>query len=286
MSTEATLNIPTHENPIGEVPVVEKPVEAQISLEPKKEEEPALAPKFAALAKKAKLAQQAQARLKAERAEIEKMRQEVESFNKYKSEAKANPLKALESMGLKYDDLVNYVLNGEKPTPEQEISMVKSEIQKFREEQERRELEKEQQAKLEAEKAYEDTINSFKAKVTEHVSSNPDKYELIAMHEAEGLIFDTIEEYFNTSGKIMAIDKAAELVEGYLEEQVESTLQKSKKFKAKLEKKEEPKAGATAKAPSPTLNNTVATSTAAASFLSPKTEQERIQRALAKLSGA
>jgi len=282
---EATLNIPAHENPIGEA----KPSapEAQVGLEPAKTEEPALAPKFAALAKKAKAAQQAQAKLKAERAEIERARQEIESFNKYKTEAKQNPLKALEAMGIKYDDLVNYVLNGEKPTPEQEFSSLKGEIQKLREEQENRELERDRMAKADAEKAYEETISAFKTKVTEHITGNPDKYELIALHEAEALVFDTIEEYFNSSGKIMAIDKASELVEQYLEEQFESTLSKAKKFQNKFAPKKDDQPQTTqSKGPSPTLNNTVAVSSSAPSFLPPKTEQERLQRALAKLSGA
>jgi hypothetical protein len=285
MSEEATLNIPAHENPIA-VSEATPPAPVEAAPAPAKEEEPALAPKFAALAKKAKAAQMAQAKLKAERLEIERARKEIEDFNKYRTEAKQNPLKALESMGIKYDDLVNFVLNGEQPTVDQKLSRVEGEIERFRREQEERELAKEKAAQEAATKEYEATIEAFKAKVNDHITSNADKYELISLHEATGLVFDTIEEYFNNSGKIMTIEKAAELVEGYLEEQIESTITKTKKFQSKLApKKDEPQPQAS-KGPSPTINNTVAASSAAPSFLPPKTEQERIQRALAKLSGA
>ena len=283
MSEEATLNIPAHENPI---PVKEPaPEPAKEEPLPEKGDEPALAPKFAALAKKAKAAQMAQAKLKAERIEIDRARKELEEFNKYRTEAKQNPLKALEAMGIKYDDLVNFVLNGEKPTPEQEISSVKSQLEAFRREQEERELAKEKAAQEAAHKEYEATIEAFKGKVNEYITTNSEKFELINLHEANGLVFDTIEEYFNNTGKIMTIEKAAELVEGYLEEQIESTITKTKKFQSKLApKKDEPQPQAS-KGPSPTLNNTIAASSAAPSFLPPRTEQERIQRALAKLSG-
>jgi hypothetical protein len=283
MSDEALLNIPAHENPI---PVKEPtPEPAKDEPLPAKDEEPALAPKFAALAKKAKAAQMAQAKLKAERIEIDRARKELEEFNKYRTEAKQNPLKALEAMGIKYDDLVNFVLNGEKPTPEQEINSVKSQLEAFRREQEERELAKEKAAQEAAHKEYEATIEAFKGKVNEYITTNSEKFELINLHEANGLVFDTIEEYFNNTGKIMTIEKAAELVEGYLEEQIESTITKTKKFQSKLApKKDEPQPQAS-KGPSPTLNNTIAASSASPSFLPPKTEQERIQRALAKLSG-
>jgi hypothetical protein len=283
MTNEVTLNIPTHENPVGEV--AQAPAQPEVKAETV-EKEPALAPKFAALAKKAKAAQQAQAKLKAERADIERARQEIDQFNRYKSEAKQNPLKALEAFGIKYDDVVNYVLNGEKPTADQEINSVKSELQRFRQEQEEREVQR-QRMEIEAQqRQYEETINTFKTKVDEHISTNNEKYELINLHDANGLVFDTIEEYFNTTGKIMSIDKASELVESYLEDQIDTTLQKTKKFQSKLAPKKEEQPQPQARGPSPTLNNQVTASSAAPSYLSPRTEAERIQRALAKLSGA
>lgn len=280
MSTENLLNIPSHGNPISEAPKTEAaPVET-----PKTEAEPALSPKFAALAKKAKQAYQAQERLKAEKAVIESQRKEIEQFNKYKTEATSNPLKALEALGWKYDDLVNYVLNDQKPTESQQISKVQAEIEALRKEQadkERLSVEREQQA---AQRQFEETINAFKEKVTEHVTGNPDKYELIAATDSQELIFDTIEEYFNKTGKIMAIDKAAELVESYLENEAEEKILKSKKFQSKLApKKDEPQPQRQSNSVS--LNNSVTASSSAPGYLSPRSEQERINRALAKLSG-
>jgi len=280
MSTENLLNIPSHENPITESA---KAAEATPAETPKTESEPALSPKFAALAKKAKQAYQAQERLKAEKASIESQRKEIDQFNKYKTEATSNPLKALEALGWKYDDLVNYVLNDQKPTESQQISKVQAEIEALRKEQadkERLSVEREQQA---AQRQFEETINAFKEKVTEHVSGNADKYELIAATDSQELIFDTIEEYFNKTGKIMAIDKAAELVESYLENEAEEKILKSKKFQSKLApKKDEPQPR---QSNSVSLNNSVTASSTAPGYLSPRSEQDRINRALAKLSG-
>jgi hypothetical protein len=280
MSTENLLNIPSHENPITESTKAAEPAPVET---PKTEAEPALSPKFAALAKKAKQAYQAQERLKAEKASIESQRKEIDQFNKYKTEATSNPLKALEALGWKYDDLVNYVLNDQKPTESQQISKVQAEIEALRKEQadkERLSVEREQQA---AQRQFEETINAFKEKVTEHVSGNADKYELIAATDSQELIFDTIEEYFNKTGKIMAIDKAAELVESYLENEAEEKILKSKKFQSKLApKKDEPQPR---QSNSVSLNNSVTASSTAPGYLSPRSEQDRINRALAKLSG-
>jgi hypothetical protein len=81
----------------------------------------------------------------------------------------------------------------------------------------------------------------------------------------------------------MAIDKAAELVESYLENEAEEKILKSKKFQSKLApKKDEPQPR---QSNSVSLNNSVTASSTAPGYLSPRSEQDRINRALAKLSG-
>lgn len=284
MSTEATLNIPAMANPIsGETQAPETP--APQAVEPPKED-PALSPKFAALAKKAKAAYQAQAQLKAEKAALEAKRKEIDEFSKYKQEATSNPLKALEALGWKYDDLVNFVLNDQKPTESQKLTQVEQRLEALQREQEEREQKRIQIEQEAAQRQYAETIDAFKSKVASHVSENSEKYELIQLHDAQELIFDTIEEYFNKTNQVMDIAKAAELVENYLESQFETTFTKAKKLQGKFGKKEEaPQPQSKPQSTSVSLNNAVTSSSAAPGYLPPKTEQERIQRALAKLQG-
>jgi len=284
MTNEVQLNIPQHENPVsGEVATA---TETKAPEPTTTKEDTALSPKFAALAKKAKAAYQAQAQLKAEKASLEAKRKEIDEFSKYKQEATSNPLKALEALGWKYDDLVNFVLNDQQPTSDQKLSRVEQQLEAFKREQEAKEQGRLEQERLSAQKQYEETIDAFKSRVSQHVTSNSEKYELINLHEAQDLIFDTIEEYFNKTNQVMDIAKAAELVENYLENQFETTFQKSKKVQSKLApKKEEPQPQSQNKSTSVSLNNQVSASSAAPGYLPPKTEQERIQRALAKLAG-
>lgn len=96
-------------------------------------------------------------------------------------------------------------------------------------------------------------------------------------------MYDTVEEYFAKTNKVLSIPEACDLVEAYLEKQVEKSLA-TKKLSSKVSRpQEEPNA-----TPQPsaqqrkTLTNTNYTSSTP-SLVSPRVESDRMSRALAAL---
>ena len=57
----------------------------------------------------------------------------------------------------------------------------------------------------------------FKKKIGSFVSQN--EYELINASEANGLVYDVIEEHYNDTGRILDMKEAADAVESYLEDE-------------------------------------------------------------------
>lgn len=241
-----------------------------------------MASKFAALAKKERQARQLvqQSRSRADElarreAAIAKREQEWES------EFRNSPLEALKKRNLTYQDLTNAALNDGKFQPETEIKRVQDEIQRFRketEEKEKRTLAAQTQAQRAAES---EAVNAFKSRISEHVDKNGDKLELTKLYNGEDLVFQTVEEYYNRTQKILSVEEASDLVEQYLEAELERTSKESKKFQSKYlaQKSQEARSNSRSDV---TLSNNLNTS-AAPTLLSQKTEEDRLKRALAAL---
>lgn len=287
-SAMAALSTPAEASPSQSTSVPptptpkEGPSSLQEALKPARREEaspkPPGADRFAVLAKQERALRQREQAVKAaavKQAEWEKAR----------AEATQNPLKALEALGLSYEQITQFMLNGSKPTPELELQGVKQEIAAFRKEQEDKAiaLKVEQESKAKAE--YQATLSGFNQEVTDFIKSNADTYELTAMYQGESIIAATIEQHFANTKKILSIKEASELVEKYFEEQVQAA-QKSKKFQAKQQPKEEsqPRREQAAKSSAPTLSNELTSS--APSLLPAKTENDRLRRAMAALEQA
>lgn len=239
------------------------------------------AARFAALARKEKAALRA---IRASKEYEQKLSQQAEAIKRYeerKAKAKIDPESYLSEAGLTYQELTDYYLNGKKPTTETKLQATEERVQKFIEEQERKEKEKTEQEQLNAQKQVEETITEFKTNIATYLETNKDTYELTNLLEGQELVFDTIEAQFNKTKKVMSIKEASDLVEKYFEDQVERAT-KVNKFKDRFGKPE-----AEDKKPEPTGSKTLSNalpSSAAPSFLSPKNENDRMQRALAALN--
>ncbi len=206
-----------------------------------------------------------------------------------------NPLKALEFLGYSYKDLTDYILKGEKPTPEliaKSFDRKMSDWEKRLEEREKNAEsarqkqadEAKRQAEDEAKQAYE----GWQTEVADWCKGQVDALELINLNEAYHLVTATIEEQFQRTKKVLSTADAAKMVEDFLESEVKRNLE-AKKLKAKVEAKvpepTKPVEKPDSKEASPrTITNTMTSS--APSFLPAKTEQDRINRALAALSKA
>ena len=99
----------------------------------------------------------------------------------------------------------------------------------------------------------QEQITNFKKKIVETVKSNADRWEFVTNQEAYDLVFDVIDRHFaqtqeqNGEGELLPIEKAADMVERYLEERVKKivTAKKLKDYLPQEDKKEQPKMGLT-----------------------------------------
>lgn len=246
--------------------------------------EDSLSPKFAALAKKERYARMLSQKAKAREAEIVRREQAIlDRERMWDEEWKKTPLDALKKRGITYEDLTQAALNDGKFNPDVEIKSVKDEIQRLREEQAEKERKTKEAMELAQKQQEQEIVDAFKENISSHLEQNLEKYELTKLFDASDLVFQTVEEYFERNQKVLSIDEACQLVETYLESEIDRTAKESKKFKSKFltpqQKQDQEKREGTS---SVTLNNQM-NSSSAPSLLPKATEDERMKRALAAL---
>lgn len=189
-------------------------------------EEPKLGKRFAELTRRQRELFEKEQSIKALEGKLNPVQQAIET-------AKQNPMKLLEAAGITYEELTEYILNGEEPT-EASVSPVEKKVE---------ELELKLKAKEEAEeqarqKAYEEQINAFRGEI----SKAAEAYELVHTLEQTDLVYDVILEHHSRTGNVLPIDQALQLTESYLEEQAKKVLSVSK-FRANAPQVPEQKVG-------------------------------------------
>ena len=281
-SAMTALSTPPTASPVqtGQVPPTLTPKEGpktlQEAVSPAKREVPG-SDRFAALAKKERALQKQAAELKAQQVK-------VAEYEQVRQQAASNPIKLLESLGLSYEQITQFMLNGQRPTPELEIQSVKQQLEQLKQDQVAKEEAAKKSEQERARTEYQRTLSEFSQEVTDYVKANAEKYELTSMYQGESIVQATIEQHYNQTKKIMSIEQASDLVEKYFEDQV-TAAQQTKKFQAKQTPKEgtsQPKRESVSKQTTPTISNELTSS--APSLLPAKTEQDRLQRAMAALS--
>ena len=229
----------TGETPAYEQEVVEEhqaPEEEVKIDEPIEQEEDQFSKKFAALSRKEKAMREREDQYSRK---IEDLERRLEEMNRKPEpekkpeiplewRLKQNPLKALEEMGLGYDQLTELALNDGKLTPDLQMQLIRSELEndyksKFEELENR--LQEREEAEVEAK--YENAKHNFMSEIESAVASD-EKYELINSSNGEELVYNVIEEHYNETGNILEIDEAAQAVEEYLEAEVEKMLKLEK----------------------------------------------------------
>lgn len=253
--------------------------------------EPSAAQRFAFLAKKESALQRQRAEIKAAReameaqkAEIEKIRQEIEANKSKRDSYRTNPLGLLEEHGLTYKELTDYILNNNTVSTESQIRAIQERLDEQEKRREQEKLEAQKKAEEEAKSREAQVIQEFRQEIGSFIKAKAETYELTALYDGADLVYDTVEEYFDKTGKVLSIPEACDLVEKYFESQVEKAT-KTKKLSSKLQApgslqpKEEK---FTQSAPTRTLSNAKYTSSTP-SMVSPKVESDRMARAMAAL---
>lgn len=252
---------------------------------PKKDDN--LSARFAALAKKERMIMDQTKRLKEMEERLKASEERVKKFEELN-----DPLEALKAKGWTYEDLTKRILNDNKPTPEEEVRGVRSEVERLRkelEEKERLSLEAQKQ-KTEEEAAQQ--VARFKESISDHIKQNAEKFELTSKYEMTEQVYQIIFDNFEKTQKLMTIDEAVNQMEAQLQKEAEEFMG-TKYFQTMIAKFNEKQAQSQKQPDSkPTTNQTQfgqktltnQVNSSAPSMLPPKTENDRLQRALAALS--
>lgn len=252
--TQATISSPIEESQ----PVTEQ-VEQVQEQNPKKD---FLAPKFAALTKKEKQVREYEKSVRAQMAQIEQMKSEIEAKSKASQDQeaqlikqlKANPLKFMKDHGLTFEELTTLQLNDENPTPEMQLRRMKEELENgYKSELEELKKSLKEREEKEAQAQYEKAVAAYKNELSQFVKQNSETYELLANRpEALDMMFDIAKHMYESGEDIPEISQLAQAVEEHFEEEARQIL-KLKKFNLNTEASK-PKVSAPK-----TLSNTLAT---------------------------
>lgn len=216
-------------------------VEAPETTEPKVDKpQDEFAEKFMRLARRERALQQQAQELKAKQAEMDKLRAEFEAFQQKKSKVKESPFDALEMLGVNYDELTQSLL--QYGQPKDELAEIKEQLKAIQERDARAKEEAEKSAKEREESERTRIVSEYRDTLAKFVESSD--YELIKANEATELVYEVIREDYESQKPapgekkmVMTFERACEMVEKHLEDQVSKLLELNK-VKAKLTPKE------------------------------------------------
>jgi len=258
--------------------------------------------KFQALVQREKQALEVERRAKQTQADLdtrlkafEEREKRVSDFESLKTK---DPIKALELLGLSYQDLTQVALNDGSVPPEVQVRKVEEKLDTFLKSQEAAEKERAESAQRLAKQQEEKVISDFKGEINNHIESNQKDYEFIKFEGLQDIVYEIIDEHYNRTlnpdtgvGEIMNIKDAADKLEKQLEKKYEDA-KKLQKFQAQPQQlaqklaqnvakpqvfKERPQAVRT-------LTNQLS-ATPAAPRTRPLTDQERVAKAVAYARG-
>lgn len=217
MSTEADAILDSSTN---QTPSVDTKVGVATDGAPPKQAEDRVSSKLEILIRREQAALERERFAKMREAELEEKLGRIKSFE----EAKTNPSKALEMLGLNYDQLTQYMLKDGETPPQVEIERLRKELEQikngFKEEKDK-ELERQKEMQAHQERQ---AVDGFKQEIGEYIKENKDRYELTNYEEAADLVFDVIDKHYQRTtdpetgkGKIMPIAEACDKVEAHFE---------------------------------------------------------------------
>lgn len=220
-----------------------------------------------------------------EKALEEKMKR-IEEFEGIK---KSNPKKALELLGLSYDELTQAQIEGGDPAA-LKIKEMEEKFNKYVDSQTVAEQKRAEEAKAKAEAEEKQAIENFKTQIDTYLKDNSNKYELINFENCQELVYEVIDEHYKRTmdektgiGKVLSLQEAADKVEEYLSQKYEKAreVNKIKQLWNTMPKKliqEQTKQQFTPNKPKTLTNNLTSTQTKPRT--APLNDEERVRRAI------
>ena len=189
----------------------EAQAEEPAAAEPTPEPEPDLeqVKRFRALAKREREIRQREQALK----EREATPPQRNPYDDIQMLARTDPLKAMKSLGINYDELTQQVINDGNVTGEMTL---RRENEALRERLDKIESQFSDRVKQDETRRYEQAYGSFIDEIRGFVK-NSDSYELVSKTDAYQDVANVMQEHYNDSGEIMSYADAAREVERSLE---------------------------------------------------------------------
>lgn len=275
-----------------------------------------VAPKFQALIQREKTAVERERAARAREAAAEARAKDIEAreakVREFETLKQTHPLKALELLGLSYQELTQIALSDGNIPPELHAKRVEEKLDSYVKSQEDRDREASEREKLEEEKRNTSTITKFKGEIGSYLKQNSERYELMAFEnpddQGQDLVYEVIDLHYNQTleaakakaleedpeadtseirGEVLTISQASDKVELKLEEkyQKSKTLKKVAAFLApRQEKPSVDKPKLPPRQTPQTLTNQLSASPAS-QRKTPITDDERIAKAIAYARG-
>ena len=201
--------------------------------DPKEKQNELISKRYATLSLKEREVQKAQAQLKREREEFERLKNE-----KGDAQAKTydDPLELLEAHGFSYDDVTQHVLTGTKPEAKKAKELEKR-LAQFEADAKAKEEAREKEAQEKERKTQE---TNYIAGLKSQVEANPERFEILQKFGEPGIQFlyqCIVAEYNERKDEYDARNETpnaleiADRVEAYYDKQIKSEIEKFKSTK-------------------------------------------------------
>lgn len=256
-----------------------------------------ISPKLQAVLKRDRAVVDRERAAAAKEADISAREKKIQEFESLKT---TNPLKALELLGLSYQDLTQIALNDGEVTPDVHVKRIEEKFDSYLKSQEDAQRQKEEESKRAAEQKEKEMTAKFQGEIKSYLKDNASRYELIAFEQSEDLVYDVIDEHYTRTqpkdadgnptgpGEVMTIAQAADKVELHLEQKYAKArdLNKVKGLLAPTRQEKPPVAQLKTESrqtPKTLTNNLSATPSRPRT--APISDEERVQRAIAYARG-
>lgn len=211
-------------------------------------------------------------------------------ITEFESIKATNPRRALELLGMSYQDLTMAELNDGVPAPDLQLKTLEGKLDTFKKELDDREKAAAEREQANAAAAETQAVSDFKSQIGLYIDANPEQCEFIKFEGKRDLVFEVIDKHYERTidaqtgvGKVLTIAEAAAKVEKFLEFKYEKALELKKLSGRVVPRQHAPKPSNVPPGQKPktdTLTNSMSGSSGAprAKILS---DDERVQKAIA-----
>jgi hypothetical protein len=189
---------------------------------------------FSKLARKEQALRKEKESFLKEREESSHLKEKITAWERAKSNAKLDPKSALEQLGLNFEEIQEYFLNGAQPSANTLVEQLRRELEETKSQFQKQLEEKEQQ---QTQAQIERQEREFKFSIQSEIEKSEAEF-LKASDEPQETVYRLIQGWYDKNGEVLPTKDAIELIEKELEQDFQKRFGKLNKvtslFKAHL----------------------------------------------------